>query len=47
MMALFARASTTGSPRSPAACMSERLGKWHFWLIFIGFNGTFIAACTG
>jgi cytochrome c oxidase subunit 1 len=21
--------------------LSERLGKWHFWLLFIGFNTTF------
>ena len=22
--------------------MNETLGKWHFWLFFIGFNGTFL-----
>ena len=21
--------------------LSERLGKWHFWLTFVGFNLTF------
>ena len=35
------RRSTTGGRRSPAACSSERLGKWHFWLTVIGFNLTF------
>ena len=38
---LLRRRSTTGSRRSPAGCSSERLGKWNFWLIFIGFNLTF------
>ena len=26
---------------SPAGMMSERLGRWHFWLAFIGFNVAF------
>ncbi len=34
-------ASTTGRRNSPASCSSERIGKWHFWLTFIGFNLTF------
>ena len=34
-------APTTGSPRCSAGCSNERLGKLHFWLMFIGFNLTF------
>ena len=22
--------------------LDERLGKWHFWLMFVGFNMTFL-----
>ncbi|WP_166254433.1 cytochrome c oxidase subunit I [Marinobacter salicampi] len=28
-------------PRATGRMLSERLGKWHFWLFFIGFNLTF------
>ncbi|WP_442037947.1 cytochrome c oxidase subunit I [Microvirga sp. 2MCAF35] len=28
-------------PKFTGRMMSERLGKWHFWLAFIGFNATF------
>ena len=28
-------------PKFTGRMMSERLGKWHFWLAFIGFNITF------
>jgi cytochrome c oxidase subunit 1 len=28
-------------PKMTGRLMSERLGKWHFWLLFIGFNVTF------
>ncbi len=28
-------------PKFFGKCLDERLGKWHFWLIFIGFNVTF------
>jgi cytochrome c oxidase subunit I len=28
-------------PKFTGRMMSERLGKWHFWLAFIGFNVTF------
>jgi cytochrome c oxidase subunit 1 len=28
-------------PKITGRMMSERLGKWHFWLAFIGFNLTF------
>jgi cytochrome c oxidase subunit 1 len=28
-------------PKMTGKLMSERLGKWHFWLLFIGFNVTF------
>ena len=35
------RRSTTGGRRCSGACSSERLGKLHFWLIFVGFNLTF------
>ncbi|MXQ12381.1 cytochrome c oxidase subunit I [Microvirga makkahensis] len=28
-------------PKFAGRMMSERLGKWHFWLAFIGFNVTF------
>jgi cytochrome c oxidase subunit I+III len=28
-------------PKFTGRLMSERLGKWHFWLFFIGFNFTF------
>jgi cytochrome c oxidase subunit 1 len=29
-------------PKMSGRLMSERLGHWHFWLFFIGFNATFI-----
>jgi cytochrome c oxidase subunit I len=28
-------------PKMTGRMLSERLGKWHFWLLFIGFNVTF------
>jgi cytochrome c oxidase subunit I len=28
-------------PKVTGRLLSERLGKWHFWLLFIGFNMTF------
>jgi cytochrome c oxidase subunit I len=28
-------------PKFFGKCLDERLGKWHFWLIFVGFNVTF------
>jgi heme/copper-type cytochrome/quinol oxidase subunit 1 len=28
-------------PKITGRMLSERLGKWHFWLALIGFNGTF------
>jgi len=29
-------------PKITGRMLSERLGKWHFWLTVIGFNGTFM-----
>ncbi|HUN30281.1 MAG TPA: cytochrome c oxidase subunit I [Alphaproteobacteria bacterium] len=29
-------------PKFTGRLMNETLGKWHFWLFFIGFNGTFL-----
>ncbi len=29
-------------PKMSGRLLSEKLGKWHFWLFFIGFNGTFL-----
>jgi cytochrome c oxidase subunit I len=29
-------------PKMTGRIMNETLGKWHFWLFFIGFNGTFL-----
>ncbi len=29
-------------PKMSGRLMSEKIGKWHFWLFFIGFNGTFL-----
>ncbi|MGH8163764.1 MAG: cytochrome c oxidase subunit I, partial [Rhodanobacteraceae bacterium] len=29
-------------PKMSGRLMSEKLGKWSFWLFFIGFNGTFL-----
>jgi cytochrome c oxidase subunit 1/cytochrome c oxidase subunit I+III len=29
-------------PKISGRLLSERLGKWHFWLTVIGFNGTFM-----
>ena len=40
LFAIFA-ASTTGGRRCSGRMLDERLGKWHFWLLFIGFNLTF------
>jgi heme/copper-type cytochrome/quinol oxidase subunit 1 len=28
-------------PKVTGRLLSERIGKWHFWLMVIGFNGTF------
>jgi cytochrome c oxidase subunit 1 len=28
-------------PKFTGRCLDERLGKWHFWLLLIGFNLTF------
>ena len=28
-------------PKITGRMLSEKLGRWHFWLFFIGFNGTF------
>jgi cytochrome c oxidase subunit 1 len=28
-------------PKMSGRLLSERLGKWHFWMLFIGFNLTF------
>ena len=29
-------------PKMTGIRLNERLGKWHFWLMFIGFNSTFM-----
>ncbi|MBW3613242.1 MAG: cbb3-type cytochrome c oxidase subunit I, partial [Chloroflexi bacterium] len=29
-------------PKATGRCLSERLGRWFFWLFFIGFNLTFL-----
>jgi len=29
-------------PKMSGRLLSEKLGKWHFWLFFLGFNGTFL-----
>jgi len=29
-------------PKMTGRMMDERLGKWHFWLTFVGFHGTFL-----
>jgi len=29
-------------PKMSGRLLSEKLGKWHFWLLFIGFNTTFL-----
>ncbi|SDI77099.1 cytochrome c oxidase subunit 1 [Rhodococcus triatomae] len=29
-------------PKMTGRMLDERLGKWHFWLTFIGFHGTFL-----
>jgi cytochrome c oxidase subunit 1 len=29
-------------PKMSGRLMSETIGKWHFWLFFIGFNATFL-----
>jgi cytochrome c oxidase subunit 1 len=41
MMALFG-ALYYWFPKMSGRMLSERLGQWHFWLTFIGFNGTFL-----
>ena len=28
-------------PKMFSRMLNEKLGKWHFWLVFIGFNLTF------
>jgi cytochrome c oxidase subunit I len=28
-------------PKITGRMLSEKIGKWHFWLFFLGFNGTF------
>ncbi|HYW96513.1 MAG TPA: cytochrome c oxidase subunit I [Bacteroidales bacterium] len=46
---VFIGASLTGGfagayywfPKITGRMLSEKIGKWHFWLFFIGFNGTF------
>ncbi|HTX89163.1 MAG TPA: cytochrome c oxidase subunit I [Bacteroidales bacterium] len=46
---VFIGASLTGGmagayywfPKITGRMLSEKLGKWNFWLFFIGFNGTF------
>ena len=35
-------ASTSGGRSSPAGCSTRRLGKIHFWMLFIGFHMTFL-----
>ena len=29
-------------PKMTGRMMDEKLGKWHFWLTFVGFHGTFL-----
>jgi cytochrome c oxidase subunit 1 len=29
-------------PKMTGRLLSEKLGRWHFWTVFIGFNGTFL-----
>src|SRR5699024_10412938 len=29
-------------PKMTGRMMDDRLGKWHFWLPFVGFHGTFL-----
>jgi cytochrome c oxidase subunit I len=29
-------------PKMSGRMLNETLGKWHFWLFFVGFNGTFL-----
>ena len=36
------RASTSGGRSGPGKMLNERLGKIHFWLLFIGFHTTFL-----
>jgi len=33
-------------PKATGRLLSERLGRWHFWLFVVGFNLTFLP-CTG
>ena len=32
-------------PKVTGRMLSEKIGKWHFWLMVLGFNGTFLS-CT-
>ena len=34
-------------PKMTGRMLDERLGKWHFWLTFIGFHTTFLVCSTG
>ena len=38
-------------PKMFGRMLNEKLGKWHFWLVFIGFNLTFfpqhMMGCSG
>src|SRR5699024_11689018 len=29
-------------PKMTGRMMDEKIGKWHFWLTFVGFHGTFL-----
>ncbi len=29
-------------PKMTGRILSERIGRWHFWLMVVGFNGTFL-----
>jgi len=37
----ISRRSTT-VPEATGRMLSERLGRWHFWLLVVGFNLTFV-----
>ncbi|MCB9149187.1 MAG: cytochrome c oxidase subunit I [Caldilineaceae bacterium] len=41
LFAIFA-ATYYWFPKMTGRLLSERLGKWHFWLTFVGFNTTFM-----
>jgi len=34
-------------PKATGRLLSERLGRWHFWLFVVGFNLTFCHALAG